>query len=125
MTQCDLLVSTKWGENGRLVYNYSADGKLWEAGWAVLDMIYNIDPITQNCYVGITECGLGLYGYALNLTPHTLIENVIMSFGDVYDAIRDIVLFMIGDSRGTFNGTYDAGYAIGYSLFLILNPDGY
>jgi hypothetical protein len=51
--------------------------------------------------------------------------NVIYSFGDIYDAVRDVIIFMASDSRGVYNMPYDAGYAIGTSIYLVIRPPGY
>ena len=122
MTICQKKVIQKWGNNAKLIANYTKSKMYWNVGWALLDMTYNINPITQSCYRGFSECGLGLYGYAVELDPKTVINNIVFNFGDIFDAIRDVILFMTDDARGEFNLPYDAGYGIGTALYLVLKP---
>ena len=122
LTTCQKKVITTWGNNAKLALNYTKSKNLWKAGWALLYMMYNIDSVTNSCLRSFEECGLGLYKYGTLLTPDTIIHNVIFNFGDIYDAIRDVILFMQGDSRGMYNLPYDAGYGIGYSIFMVMDP---
>jgi hypothetical protein len=92
-------------------------------GWTILDMTYNIDPITQACYRTFEEFGLGLDKQAKLLYPDTVINNVVFQFGNIFDSVRDVLLFMVGDSRGEFNLPYDAGYGLGNAIHLVMLPD--
>ena len=60
MTICEQKVVQKWDKNAKLALNYTFEGEYWLVGWRILDMIYNVDPISHSCYVGIDECLVGL-----------------------------------------------------------------
>ena len=61
-------------------------------------------------------------GYGLQLTPKIAMDNFIYKFGDIFDAIRDVILFLTADDRGEYNLPSDAGYGLGTAIYLILNP---
>ena len=90
----------------------------------MFDMIYNVDIITQACYRTSFEFGYGLYDYGNRLDIRTGIDNVIFQFGNVYDAVRDTILFFIDDDRGEFDLPCDAGRGIGTAIFLLIIPAG-
>ena len=97
---------------------------MFKVGWNVLDMVYNIDPITITCYQSFKEVGVNFYSKILLLDPSTFINNVIFNFGDIFDSIRDVILFFTDDDRGDYNIPYDAGYGLGTAIHLVLKPKG-
>lgn len=113
MTKCENLVVTKWDQGASKLVNNTLDGNLFNAGWNLLDMIYNIHPITLSCYVGNKEGFWGLVAYTYQLYPSAVIDNVVYNFGNIFDAFRDTILFFTASSRGEFNLPYEAGYASG------------
>ena len=56
---------------------------------------------------------MGLKGYADLLYPSAVIDNFVFNFGDIFDALRDTVLYFSTSSRGEYNVPYDAGYGVG------------
>jgi hypothetical protein len=102
--------------------NSTLELKLFDVGWAFLDAVYNIDSITESCYRAVKESGNGFYTMATQLDPRTVIENVIFNFGDMYDSMRDVVLFLSDNSRGEFHLPYDAGLGLGNAVYLVLEP---
>jgi hypothetical protein len=119
---CQDRLVNKWDGNGIKMWNSTLEGHLFEAGWAALDAIYNVDPITQACYRSFKEFGIGFYANLLLLDPRTVIDNVVYQFGNIFDSLRDVMLFFTDDSRGEFNLPYDAGYGLGNALYLLLKP---
>jgi len=105
-----------------MILNYTFTGQFFKVIDSMLDMVYNIDPITQYCYRSFEEVGVSAYNNALLLDPSTLINNVIYQFGNIFDSVRDVVLFFTDNSRGVFNLPYDAGYGLGNAVFLVLRP---
>lgn len=59
------------------------------------------------------EAILGLIYYASLQYPSAIIDNVVYNFGDIFDSVRDTILFVSSSSRGQYNIPYDAGYGIG------------
>lgn len=96
------------------------EGELFDAGWRFLDMLYNVDPITQACYTSFKEVGVTTYGNLLLITPRNFLDNFIFNFGNIFDAIRDVSLFMNDDPRGEYNLPYDAGYGLGTAIYLAI-----
>ena len=47
-------------------------------------------------------------------------DNFIYNFGDVFDSLRDGVLFFASDTRGVDRAPYEAGYAFGNGFYYIL-----
>ena len=43
--------------------NYTLDGQFFKLGWTLLDMVYNVNNITQSCFVGFKEGAVGLSNY--------------------------------------------------------------
>jgi len=82
-------------------------------------MIYNINSITQACFLTYEEVQNGVYKYSISIDPKTLIDNSIYQFGNIYDSIRDVYLYFTDDSRGVYNLPYDAGYGLGYAIYLV------
>ena len=111
--------------NARMMWNQSVDGNLFNVGWRFLDMLYNVDSITQACYTSFKEAGINFYQNALYLTPRSFLDNFIFNFGDIFDALRDVSLFMKDDPRGEYDVPYDAGYGLGTAVFLIIKPPNY
>lgn len=122
LTVCEQRIIKKWNDNALKIVNYTLAGDLFKVGWALLDMIYNIDPIAQSCYKGFSESAMGIYGYGTQLDPKTVMDNVIFSFGHIFDSLRDVVLFFTDDARGEFNLPYDAGYGLGTAIYLVMKP---
>ena len=104
------------------MWNNTLDGNYFKIGWAFLDMLYNVDPITQSCYRSFKEVGVSVYTNAEMLDPKTFIDNMTFSFGKIFDAIRDTILFFKQDQRGEYNVPYDAGYGLGTAVFLMFKP---
>jgi hypothetical protein len=46
MTICEKKLISKVDKNVKLMWNNTLDGNYFKIGWAFLDMLYNIDPIT-------------------------------------------------------------------------------
>ena len=85
-------------------------------------MLYNTDPITQVCYLSIKEVGVNVWSNIQLLDPSTLIDNVVFSFGKIFDSIRDMILFFTQDQRGEYHVPYDAGYGLGTAVYLLFRP---
>jgi hypothetical protein len=47
---------------------------------------------------------------------------VIFQFGNIFDALRDVLLFVNDDDRGEYDLPYDAGYGLGTATYLVLKP---
>ena len=56
------------------------------------------------------------------MTPKMILNNLAFRFEFVYVTLRNIVLFMIDDPRGTFKSPYDVGYGLGTSAKMIIVP---
>lgn len=104
------------------MWNYTLDGLPFKVGWRFLDMLYNVDPITRACYSGFKEVGTNTYNNALLLTPRVFLDNVIFNFGNIFDSIRDVILFFTDDDRGEYDLPYDAGYGLGNAVYLVFKP---
>lgn len=65
---------------------------------------------------------MNFYGNLLLLDARTIIDNVIYQFGNIFDSVRDVILFFTDNSRGEFNLPYDAGYGLGNAMYLLLKP---
>ena len=117
MTQCESKVVSKWDKGVTSLINNTLDGNLFKAGWNVLDMIYNVHPITLSCYTGMKEGFNGLITYGLTLYPSAVMDNVVFNFGNIFDAFRDTVLFFSASSRGEFNLPFEAGFATGEAIW--------
>ena len=102
--------------------NYTLTLQPFKFVWALLDAVYNIDPITRACYTTFKEVFLGLYIRVMQLQPSAFINNVIFKFGDIFDSVRDILLYVLNDSRGNFALPSDAGLALGNAIYLLLLP---
>ena len=97
-------------------------GDLYGAGFTLLDMIYNTHNITVSCYTGFAEMGRGLSYYVTQLAPSIVMDNTVYNFGNIFDALRDVVLFLVSSPRGEFNLPYEAGYAAGAAIYQIMMP---
>ena len=117
MTKCEATVVQKWDLGFGKLVNNTLDGNLFKAGWSLLDMIYNIHPITQSCYVGMKEGFFGLFNYGQTLYPSAVMDNVVFNFGNIFDAFRDTMLFFTASSRGEFNLPFEAGFATGEAVW--------
>lgn len=53
MTTCENLVVTQWDQGVSNLVNNTLDGDIFSAGWNLLDIIYNIYPITYSCSQGM------------------------------------------------------------------------
>ena len=84
------------------MWNYTLDGQLFKVGWRLLDMIYNVDPITHSCYQSFKEVGVNTWNNIQLMTPRAFLDNVIYSFGNIFDSIRDVILFFTDDDRGEY-----------------------
>ena len=104
------------------MWNLILDGNFFKAGWRFLDMLYNVDPITQACYTSFKEAGINFYGHLLLTSPRALLNNIIYNFGDIFDAFRDVILFVNDDPRGEYNVPYDAGFGLGTAIYLAIQP---
>lgn len=61
-----------------LIYNYTLSNfQFFKIGFAMLDMVYNLDNITQSCTNTAIEASYGIENYFLELDPDTAINNVI------------------------------------------------
>lgn len=49
-------------------------------------------------------------------------DNFVFNFGDIFDSIRDTILFFRSSSRGQFSVPYDAGYGLGYAVYEVMQP---
>ena len=121
-TLCENRLITKVDQNAQKMWNYTLDGQLFKVGWSLLDMMYNVDPITQACYKGFKEVGASTYNNALLLTPRVFLDNIIFNFGNIFDSIRDVLLFFTDDDRGEYDLPYDAGYGLGNAVYLVFKP---
>lgn len=123
---CKKKVIDKWEVNAYKIANYTLQGfQVFKIGWSILDMVYNVDSISDVCYKSGVEFVWGLYGYGDKLDLRTAVDNVIFDFGNIFDAFRDTVLFFMDDARGEYDIPYDAGRGIGTALYMVLRPYGY
>ncbi len=95
---------------------------MFDIGWAFLDMLYNVDPITQACYRSVKEVGVNVWGNIQLLDPRTFIDNVVFNFGRIFDSVRDSILFFTDDQRGEYDVPYDAGFGLGTAVYLLVKP---
>ncbi len=121
-TLCERRLITKVDGNLKLMWNYTLDGDFFYVGWTFLDMLYNTDPITQACYRSTKEVGVNVWSSIQLLDPRTFIDNVVFSFGKIFDSIRDMILFFTQDQRGEYHVPYDAGYGLGTAIYLLFRP---
>lgn len=121
-TRCEEKVVDKWDFNFYKMVNRSREGDFFEAGWVALDMIYNIDNITVSCGRGVIEVTTGLEYLASLQYPSSVIDNFIFNFGDIFDSLRNSILFLNHNPRGDFNVPYDAGYGVGHAIYEVLQP---
>jgi hypothetical protein len=122
MTQCESILINKLDGNALKIANATVQLQFFKAGWAFLDMVYNVDPITQTCYRSVSEVVNGIIVNYNALEPRVIIDNFIYQFGKIYDSVRDVLLFFTTDDRGEINLPYDAGYGIGNAVYLIFKP---
>jgi len=107
----------------QLMWNYTLEFDFFDVGWRFLDILYNTDPITQSCYLSFKEVGSNIWGNIQLLDPRTFIDNIVFSFGKIFDSIRDVILFFTQDQRGEYHVPYDAGYGLGTALYLLFKPN--
>lgn len=122
MTVCQEKTEQKWDVGFERLVNKTVEGKLFDAGFALLDMIYNTHNITVACYTGMNEMSLGLAGYTSELYPSVVMDNVVFNFGNIFDAFRDVILFLTSSPRGELDLPYEAGYALGAAVYEIMKP---
>ena len=102
--------------------NQTLDGDYISVGWTILDMIYNVNNITQSCGNGMQEVIQGLVSYYNSQYPSNVINNFIFNFGNIFDSVRNTVLFFMSDPRGDFTVPFQAGLGIGNAIYQILQP---
>jgi len=122
---CERRLITKVDGNAKLMWNYTLDGDFFNFGWSFLDMLFNTDPITQACYRSFKEVGVNVWGNIQLLDPRTFIDNLVFSFGKIFDSIRDMILFFNHDQRGEYHVAYDAGFGLGNAVYLLFKPRYY
>lgn len=117
MTVCQDKTVNKWDNGFSLFVNQTMDADMYGAGFTLLDMIYNTHNITVACFNGFTEMSIGLTNYAMQLAPSIVMDNTVYNFGNIFDAFRDVILFLTSSPRGEFNLPYEAGFAAGAATF--------
>ncbi len=122
ITVCERRLIDKWEKNALLIWNATLEIQIFKIGWGLLDMLYNLDTITQACYRSGREVVDNVSKDVLLIDARTIIDNIIFDFGNIFDSFRDLVLFFMEDNRGDFSVPYDAGYGLGNALYLILRP---
>ncbi len=122
ITVCEDRVSNSWDHNAMKLVNVSKQGDLWEIGWLTFDMIYNLDPITYSCWSGYKEVVLGIEYYVSQLYVSAVMNNIVFNFGDMFDSIRNTILYFTYDARGDYKIPYDAGYGLGHAIYGALKP---
>lgn len=70
----------------------------------------------------MSEMGRGLADYTSKLYPSVVMDNVVFNFGNIFDAFRDVVLFLSSSPRGELDLPYEAGYALGAAVYEIMKP---
>lgn len=77
MTLCQNLLITEWDNNFWLAVNETMQLEFFPVGWALLDIMYNLDPITVACYTSFTEVVAGVTYNVNQLTPKMVLMNFI------------------------------------------------
>jgi hypothetical protein len=121
-TQCEVKVTEKWDLNFKRMVNQTRDGNVFDAGWTLLDMIYNVHNITSSCGTGVIETINGISYLAGLQYPSSVIDNVVFHFGDIFDALRNTMLYFDHNPRGDFNVPYDAGMGLGHAIYETIQP---
>jgi len=49
--------------------------------------------------------------------------NFTYNFGGIFDAMRELILFLLEDPRGKANSVHDAGFNLGLAIFFIITPN--
>lgn len=122
MTVCQEKTEQKWDLGLQRLVNKTLEADYFDAGFALLDMIYNTHNITVACYSGMSEMGRGLADYTSKLYPSVVMDNVVFNFGNIFDAFRDVILFLSSSPRGELDLPYEAGYALGAAVYEIMKP---
>jgi len=102
--------------------NRTREGDAFAVGWILLDMIYNIDNITVSCGIGIMETADGIQKLAALQYPSSVIDNFVFNFGDIFDALRNTILYLTHNPRGDYNVPYDAGFGVGHAIYEVIQP---
>ncbi len=97
-------------------YNYNRSNLtlLFDTVDAGLYTTYQAYDISYSCYYGAIEgaSAAGTFGNWLN-DPQIIMWNVVYNVGLVYDSVKDIITFFIGDERGNADSWFLAGFNIG------------
>ena len=117
---CQKKLVDNWGNNLPKLANYTKAWQGFKVGWVILDMLYSVDTITESCTRAGIESGFGFDAYYQQLSPKTVINNFIYRFGDIFDSLRDVILFLTDDNRGVYNLPYEAGYGLGTAVYYVI-----
>lgn len=85
--------------------SYPISVNCWEAGFVV-----------SNHFVDVYEGNNGL-------DPKNYLMNVVYNFGHIFDAFRNVYLFLKQDPRGLVDNVHDTGYSLGLAVYYIITPD--
>jgi hypothetical protein len=89
-----------------------------------LDITYHFYDINFACYYGSYEAYEEFLNFGAFLEdPSDFIYNLVLNFGLMYDAIKDIITFFFYPDYTKADDTYELGYQIGQFFYLLLNPD--
>jgi hypothetical protein len=88
-----------------------------------------VHPVTLHCWGASENIYKHYYDWGVALTKDDqfffkdFLLNFVYNFGHIFDAIREIVQFVMADPRGTVNNVHDAGYNMGLVQYYLYTPD--
>mmetsp|Transcript_13315 Transcript_13315/g.22619 ORF Transcript_13315/g.22619 Transcript_13315/m.22619 type:complete len:163 (-) Transcript_13315:88-576(-) len=134
---CDRLVAYDLVSNAEQIMNKT--GSITQASSSVestyefFDLLLLITKITQKLHPISLNCwdaSVITYDYFYDilveqngLNPKNYIMNSVYNFGHIFDALRDVYLFIVEDPRGSVDNVHDSGYSLGLAVFYFITPD--
>jgi hypothetical protein len=90
---------------------------------SALAITYNLYTINFACYYGAYEASDEALMYTtFTSDPSVLLYNIVLNFGLIYDAVKDIITFFAYPEYCKAEDTYSLGYQIGQFVYLLFDP---
>ncbi len=121
MQNCEDVIDYHYVLNFYSIANSTVSQDLFSIMETVIDIIYHTHDLAYECYEGTLEAKEEFLAKKDVYTdPKNLLNNIVFNFGNIFDAIRDALVWFDVGSQGEDEVSYDIGYALGNSFYLVL-----